>query len=279
MSNYIVEKYAEFLSSEDLINLFRYLEKEYGSVLKAASACGIETKTYYDWRDTHYLKLPTKRKVLKAALEKNPDETLEFVMKRLMEANRELFFVHVSTVYEMAAKEMDSQKLASLLRRFDSLRQEYASLTVNHLEGEIGDFCSHLVSHAADIGLEWYPEPMQFVATRKLEQIMPILKEEMNNITDASEIPNMSTRLGVPLPILSIIFEYQQRSETLPVKIVNPPFATYQILGQALQNYAQANYAQSSGTLFPLLEERTKEQPSGLPSIQTLPIAATAPSG
>ncbi len=174
MSDVIIEKYAHVLTAEDVMRLFKHLEDTLGSRVKAADICRIERKTIYDWEKTGEVKLKTKRKVLKALMEKLPEDTLDFMTKRSVESSIDILRIYLYSLYETAVDEGtsmdDFRRLAS---KFEEAKTKYSGLTVDHLDVEIGDMLRSLEEKASEMELMWPRSPIDLVRLSKLSEILP----------------------------------------------------------------------------------------------------------
>ena len=77
----VVKKYADFATKEDVnYLLFSLLDKERLSELARKS--GLTRRTLYKLKERKDLRIKTKTKILKAAIETSPAEILDFLLVR-----------------------------------------------------------------------------------------------------------------------------------------------------------------------------------------------------
>jgi len=174
MSDVIIEKHAHLLTAEDVMRLFKHLEDTLGSRVKAADICKIERKTIYDWEKTGEVKLKTKRKVLRALLEKMPEDTLDFMTKRSVESSVDTLRIYLSAIYETAVDDRTSiNDFRRLSSKFEEIRTKYSGLIVDHLDVEVGDMLRFLDEKASDLGLTLPRSPIDLASLSKLSEILP----------------------------------------------------------------------------------------------------------
>ena len=155
MSTYIVDNFSEVLTQEDISDLFERLQASAGSLAKAAELCKLERKTVYDWEKTGYVKLSTKRKVLKALLENLSKPTLGFITRRTYNRAQEAFRIYLSTIYEHCVTETKPSSFLREVAEFESVIKEYKALAQNLWRDELPQMLYELSRHAQELGTDW----------------------------------------------------------------------------------------------------------------------------
>src|SRR3989442_14026486 len=155
MSTYIVDNFSEVLTQEDISDLFGKLQSSAGSLAKAAELCKLERKTIYDWEKTGYVKLSTKRKVLKALLENLSKPTLGFITRRTYNRAQEAFRIYLSTMYEHCVTESKPDSFLKEVAEFESAVKEYKALAQNLWRDELPQMLYELSRHAQELGTNW----------------------------------------------------------------------------------------------------------------------------
>ena len=155
MSTYIVDNFSDVLTQEDISDLFGRLQSSAGSLAKAAELCKLERKTVYDWEKTGYVKLSTKRKVLKALLENLSKPTLGFITRRTYNRAQEAFRIYISTMYEQCVTETKPDMFLQEVAQFESAVKEYKALAQNLWRDELPQMLYELSRHAQKLGTEW----------------------------------------------------------------------------------------------------------------------------
>lgn len=206
MSNYLVRKFADILTSKDILELFRKLEVSLGSVTKAAQQCDLERKTIYDWRKTGNLKLPTKKKVLGALLEVNTEGTLDYMTKRSKETVSELLNIYLTTLYEQALEtEIDRNKFQDILKKFEETREDNAGLIIDTQETEISNMLNSLVERALELKTAYDPQPPDVIKLSRLAAVLPMIINEVHREIPLSDYFGLSHKLNLPIEFVSAI--------------------------------------------------------------------------
>jgi hypothetical protein len=155
MSTYIVDNFSDVLTQEDISDLFGRLQSSAGSLAKAAELCKLERKTVYDWEKTGYVKLSTKRKVLKALLENLSKATLGFITRRTYNRAQEAFRIYISTMYEQCVTETKADNFLQEVAEFESAVKEYRALAQDLWRDELPQMLYELSRHAQKLGTKW----------------------------------------------------------------------------------------------------------------------------
>ena len=205
MASYLVQKYAYLLTKEDTQQLFKTLEKVYGSIKNAALKCGIQRKTVYDWQRTADVKLTTKTKILEASIKTKPDYTLHFLLERSEERASEILYVMLTRFFERAmAQELDQRTFAAIAKKFGRVRKRHAGLIFGHLEEEVGDM-SQLIRERSDnlqVSL-----PFTAIETMKSAQILELLPAIVKMLPE-KETPaghlELAAKFNVPIELVKV---------------------------------------------------------------------------
>jgi len=181
MSSIIAEKYANLLTMEDVVRLFKLLEEIVGNKVKAAKLCGIERKTAYGWDATKEIRLRTKKKVLSALIENLTEETLAFITERSVETSVDILRTYISAIYEKAMDErINAPNFLRLASKFEEIKQNYAGLIVDRLEIEVGNMSALIPERASELGAFFEVSPIN---TLKLSEFTKLLPSLINTIS------------------------------------------------------------------------------------------------
>lgn len=154
MATYITDKYAGMLTEEDAANLFGLLVQKLGNNRsEAARRCGLTGKATYDWEDTAYMKLGTKKKVLNAALGETFLETTEYLLGRSTNRNLDLLRTILSTLYADAIEAQSKEDFEAALNRFEKIHTRYQGTIRDGIQDEVTDMSSFLRKKALDFGM------------------------------------------------------------------------------------------------------------------------------
>ena len=180
MSSIIAEKYANLLSVEDIVWLFELLEKAVGNKVEAARICGLERKTTYDWETTKEVRLSTKKKVLAALTENLPEETLDFMTERSVQASVDILRTYLFAIYEKAMNEKNATNFLRRASKFEDTKQKYAGLITGYLEIEVGNMSELLPEKADELRVTFKPLPLQMVRLSDFTKLLPNLMKTIS---------------------------------------------------------------------------------------------------
>ncbi len=176
MSSLIAEKYANLLTMEDVVKLFKLLEDAVGNKVEAATLCELERKTTYGWEATKEIRLRTKKKVLAALIEHLTEETLDFITKRSVETSVDILRTYLTATYEKAMDERtDPESFLRLAFKFEETKQKYSGLIVDFLDIEVGDMSMHIPEKASELGVTFKVSPIQNMKLPNLSKLLPSL--------------------------------------------------------------------------------------------------------
>jgi len=220
LSSYIVEKCAGILAEEDLKELFDILtEKLEGNRSESARRCGLTGKATYDWERARYVKLVTKRKVLKACLETNFLGTVEYLLNRSSERTGDLLRTVLSTIYADAVEADSREKFIASFDKFEVLRMKYRGFIRDQNEDEVSNMALFLESRALDFGI---PLPEKLIDDLSVQELLGKIElighVYVESPTKAERFA--SETLGLPKetlkPILQAFGELSRKGEVKP---------------------------------------------------------------
>lgn len=175
MSSYIGEKYAAILTEEDVGNLFNALVKKLGNRSEAARQCGLTGKATYDWEETKYVKLQTKRKVLEACLKNDFPETIEYLLSRSSERTVDVLRTVLSTIYADAVEADSREELEVILDKFEALKIRHRGLIRDTIEDEVSDMENRLCEKAQRSGVPLRRKPIEDLSAKELLDQLPMI--------------------------------------------------------------------------------------------------------
>lgn len=176
MSSIIAEKYADLLTMEDVVELFKLLEKKVGNKVEAAKICGLERRTTYGWDTTSEIRLRTKKKVLTALIENLTEETLDFITERSVDTSADILRTYLSALYEKAMDEReDPINFLRLASRFEETKRKYSGVIVDRLEIEVGNMETLFPEKASELGTTFKVLPTNVLKFSELSMFIPSL--------------------------------------------------------------------------------------------------------
>lgn len=220
MSSYIVEKCAGILAEQDVKELFDILtEKLEGNRSEAARRCGLTGKATYDWERARYVKLATKRKVLKTSLDTDFLGTIEYLLNRSSERTGDLLRTILSTIYADALEADSMGKFIASFDKFEVLRMKYRGFIRDQNEDEVSSMTLFLESRVADFGIPLQEKSIEDVSSQELLGKIELIGHVY--FGDPTEAERMATEdLGLPKqtlkPILQTFERLSHKSEVKP---------------------------------------------------------------
>ncbi len=156
MSSRFARRFAPYLSKGDVIRLFEdVLVRRYGSILRASEAAGIERRTYYNWVErVRAISPKTKVKVVEAAYEASPLETLWLVTSALRGRAGEALFALVDYLRAEALAAGDREEFRRWVELLMRALEELGGPLVDEVAEEVGDALSSLRPRALELGVE-----------------------------------------------------------------------------------------------------------------------------
>jgi len=193
---YFARRFAEVLTKGDVVELFRMLEQRYGSVSRVCERVGIERRTFYNWRVAKQVSGETKAKILRAALEEAPIDTLEFLARKLRDRLREVLELLIEFLRRELAEE-SPERVEEVVRRVERLLTEFSTPVTAYLHHEV----ARLVETARSRGLEIRVEP--YTATQRTAWFRAFAESRSHTLFRAYAEPAASTTGTMMLEQLS----------------------------------------------------------------------------
>jgi len=191
-----------------MLYLFSILVEKHGSISEAARKCSIARRSYYTLRDRDFLQPETKEKILSAAFNISPDETLDYLLKRHVDDSLEVLSTNLSKLYEDAVEESDRETLKGILEHFNQVKQEYEGLIINNLQREVLDQLAHLKEKAVIAEILWNPAESTLFKKQDLMTIIPLITKEL----DAGVKTEMvSEKYGISQDLVSTITKIRRK--------------------------------------------------------------------
>lgn len=202
--SYLAEKYAHILTKEDVLQLFKNLEKTLGSVSKATREVGIQRKTVYDWSETGDVKLKTKLKILETLIKTKPDYTLNFILERSEERAFEILYVILTRFFERAMNErMGPRNFLAVAKKLEQMRKRHAGLIFEHLEEEVEDMSRFIQQRAFDFGVSLPPPAIETMKSTQVLEILPTIAESLPEIQGTAGYLGIARSRNVPLELVT----------------------------------------------------------------------------
>lgn len=176
LDGYIAEKYAGILTEEDVGNLFDSLVKKLANNRsEAARRCGLTGKATYDWERTAYVKLATKKKVLKASLEEDFIETVEYLLGRSSDRSVDLLRAVLSMLYADAIEADSRAGFEPVFQKFEGTRARYQGIIKDNVRDEVEDMTHALRNRALELGVAMAERTVDELSPRELIDGLQIL--------------------------------------------------------------------------------------------------------
>lgn len=207
MATYITDKYAGMLTEEDVANLFNLLvTKLNNNRSEAARRCGLTSKATYDWEDTTYVKLGTKKKVLNTVLTETFLETIEYLLGRSADRSLDLLRTILSTLYANAIEAGSQNDFVATLTRFETIQKRYQGMIRDGIHDEVADMLSLLRKRALDLGLPLRTKSISEFSVEELVDAIQIVGHLY--IENPSEAEMFAARdLGLPIDVLKPVIQ------------------------------------------------------------------------
>ncbi|NIO38161.1 hypothetical protein GTO27_10745 [Candidatus Bathyarchaeota archaeon] len=144
----------------------------------------------------------TKKKILKASLEDNLTETLDFLTSKSKERTSDLLLTYLSSIYQKAIKQ-DRDNFQNLLHQILRARREHFGLIQDTLQDEISDMMSILTEKAA--GFQIYPpqDSLDMIKSSYLIEIMPDLTRDI--LVERADLSEVANRYSIPLEVPRVL--------------------------------------------------------------------------
>jgi hypothetical protein len=221
MSSLIAEKYANLLTLENVVWLFELLEKVTGNKADAAKICGLERKTTYDWEVTKEIRLNTKKKVLAALIENLPEETLDFMTEKSIQASVDILRTYLFALYEKAMAERNLTDFLRLASKFEEKRDKYAGLIADYLEVEVGNMLELFPEKASELGVTFQPSPLRTVRLSEFSKYLPHVIRTISMLDPDTPKVEIAKIFSLPLEFVETL-SAALREYHIPTKMLIP---------------------------------------------------------
>lgn len=151
MFEHLARGFAEILTKGDVFELFKMLEQRYGTILKVCERIGIERRTFYHWKDAKQIGIETKYKVLKAALEEYPVDTLEFLAKKSRNKTKEVLEFLLEFLRREILTEEEPEKLRELVKKAKEVIDEHSIPPIEYLRYEVNSLAEAIHSRGYEL--------------------------------------------------------------------------------------------------------------------------------
>ena len=211
MSEDVLLKYAPTLTAEDLLYLLSKLVRKYGSKARAARECGINRRSYYMLQRRNFIEPETKEKILLTTYKSNPEETLEYVLKRHANESLEMLLINLSKLYEDAIDEVDRLKLRDILIKYDHIKNEYEGWIASKIQKEVLDQTINLKQKAILTEVTWNPSKATLFKVQELKSAIPLIMRELSIGKNTEEI---SEKLDISKDLIEVFSNCKQEEIT-----------------------------------------------------------------
>jgi len=132
ISKTIAEHFAESLGKAEVIERVKMLERKDGTVKDFCEALSVDKKTLYDLDKVKSIKLATKVKVLKKALEDHPYYTLRFIARKCKERTIDALSIYLTMLRDkvLSAK---GEELNEIRKELNDVKEEFSYAPLEHL--------------------------------------------------------------------------------------------------------------------------------------------------
>jgi len=213
-----VERYAGLLSGRDVLELFNQLIKLCGSIAEAARVCKIERRTpyYWEYEKSQEIRLHTKKKVLKALIERDFEFTLKFMIKRSVDASKDILRMYFGSIYERAMNpDISNRDFLRLTNEFRQLRIKYSGLIDSALGKELSDMLINMKIEAENRDIDFPPLPLSTMTAEEVIRYLPRLIRLVPSDADDLTIHMLSKELNFPKELVKLASELSQPLPTL----------------------------------------------------------------
>jgi len=207
MFDEFVERYAGMLSGRDVSELFDRLTDLVGTIAEAARVCEVERRTPYYWRpdESPEVRLQTKKKVLKALIERDFEFTLKFMIERSADASRNMLRMYLGTIYEKAMDPaISNQNFQNLLNELRQLRIGYSELIDSALAEELSDMLLNLKTEAENRDVDFPPLPLSTMTAEDVVRYLPRLTRLVPRYADNVTLDSLSRELNFPKELVKL---------------------------------------------------------------------------
>jgi len=207
MVEYVAERYSEFLTKGDVVELFKRLEEVFGTVKDVCKVIGIERKTVYNWKWVKEIRHETKVKILSAALERFAKETLEFLADKGLKRTLEVLSLLLQHIYEKAMETDKKIEFEKFFGEFKRVYEKYDKSLLDALRYEIEELLELLKERARELNVRIISErpsiqPLPYEAERleyETRQFLLIGSVTAGTVTSERGLVNIeSSGMGEP---------------------------------------------------------------------------------
>jgi len=153
MVEYVAERYSEFLTKGDVVELYKKLEEVYGTVKDVCKVIGIERKTVYNWKRVKEIRHETKVKILSAALERFAKETLEFLADKGLKRTLEVLSLLLQHIYERAMETEKKIEFEKFFEEFKRVYEKYDKSLLDVMRYEVEELLELLKEKARELSV------------------------------------------------------------------------------------------------------------------------------
>jgi len=153
MFEYLAKRFGGMLSKGDVFELFKLLERRYGTISKACEKIGIMRRTFYNWRNARQINVETKYKVLKVALEEHPIDTLEFLVRKSRGRTKEILEILIEILRREILIEEEPRRLENLVEKAREIINEYSIPIIEYLKHEVDGLAEAVYNKGYEISM------------------------------------------------------------------------------------------------------------------------------
>ncbi|MCL2134822.1 MAG: hypothetical protein FWH37_04610 [Candidatus Bathyarchaeota archaeon] len=203
-TEYLVERYAQTLTKQDVKLLFERLKKEHkGNVVEASNMANIQRKTVYDWdNNTDDVKLSTKKKILSANLQTNPYETIKFLVEKNANDYRELLGRYIAMLSDEIQSANTSKKINQLCPELNDLLLSHIGAIHDSKLIDIDDVISNVNEKCNSVGIKGITESITLfeptAISAKIIQLLTLIGER-----SIFQCEQLSHKTGLPIDFVT----------------------------------------------------------------------------
>lgn len=175
MSHSIAKKYADLVIKEDLEHFLSLLLREH-NLVEVARKCRLTRRTIYKLERTANPRFKTKIGILKASIEENPSETLDFLLKRSKDKTVSVLMSYLSHLYSKTINaKQNPRAFAVASRRFLEARKEHFGLISDEIDDEVNTMLRFLDDIALELRIQLPPESIETTKPEHLLETIPYI--------------------------------------------------------------------------------------------------------
>jgi len=216
------KKYAGLLNEGQLLDLFDVIRSNVRSISGAARRCGIQRKTIYEMiSDGKQVRKQTGERILRAALETNPQKSMEILLSKVVKDSEEIFLSYLSSIYQRAMQARGRADFCKATFDLALAMEKYPGLIVTGLQEETSSVISALAMKASSLGVEYDPPQLRVMQTEVLSAMVPALIEELLKTPRMDHVPlarKWHTDLSLITAVSKVIDENRAQLTFLPTQ-------------------------------------------------------------